>query len=380
MNLIRQYQLLLLERLHEKAPLIQILLGPRQVGKTTAATEIYHQWKGPKLIVSADSPTPPAAEWIKWNWQKALSLGPGTLFIIDEVQKIAGWNEMIKSLFDEERGRGNLKILLLGSSSLYLQKGLAESLAGRFELIKATHWTFKECKKHFHWNLNQYLKFGGYPGAAAFIGDYERWRNYILQSIVEPVLSRDILGQASIRSPSLFRQTFELVMHHPSHTISLQKLLGQIQDRGNAATIKHYLTLLEKCFLIRCLEKFSPSPIKTKSSSPKILALNPALTQAYQSEDRLSLDRKWYGFILEGAVGFHLSLIPNSELFYWRHGNYEVDYVLKTSKETLAIEIKSGSGKKAPGLVEFSKRFPKARCELWDFEECVKFMSASDAA
>ncbi|MFC1521078.1 ATP-binding protein [Elusimicrobiota bacterium] len=377
MKLVRPFQKKLYQRFREKAPLIQILIGPRQVGKTTAAQEIYRQWQGHKLMIAADSPTPPPGEWIKWNWEKALAMGPDTLLIIDEVQKVTGWNEIVKSLFDQERGKGNLKVLLLGSSSLYLQKGISESLAGRFELTRASHWTYGECKDYFSWSIEDYLQFGGYPGAAPFIKDHERWQSYILNSIIEPVLSRDIQGQQNIRNPALFRQTFELIMRYPSQIVSLQKLLGQLQDKGNAATIKHYLNLFEKCFLIRCLEKFSGSHVKTKASSPKITILNPALISAYQPRERLRNDRGWYGHILETVIGFHLTLLPNSELFYWKHGNFEVDYILKTPKETVAIEIKSGHEKTSAGLKEFSKRYPKIRCELWDHGECKKFISSN---
>lgn len=373
MRLIREYEGVLFKRLQEKSPLIQVLIGPRQVGKTTAAQSIYEQWNDAKVLISADSPTPPTSDWIKWNWEKALSLGPNTLFIIDEVQKVSGWSEQVKLLFDKERGKGNLKILLLGSSSLYLQKGLTESLAGRFELVKATHWTFNECEKCFGWDFDKYLIYGGYPGAAEFAGDFSRWRSYILNSIVEPVLSRDILGNQMVANPALFRQAFEMIMGYPAQVVSYQKLLGQIQDRGNAATIKNYLNLFEKSFLILCLEKYSGSHLKIKSSSPKVIVLNPALISAYQPEGRLATDSKWYGHVFESIVGAHLSWKENGGLYYWKSGNFEVDYVIRRPNETVAIEIKSGQHKDGRGLREFSKIYPSARCELWDKEECLKF-------
>ncbi len=375
MKLTRSYEQILTERLKEKTPLIQVLIGPRQVGKSTAAQAIFEQWKGPKLMISADGPTPPTAEWIRWNWEKAASLGPNTLFIIDEVQKVVGWSEQIKIFFDKERGKGNLKILLLGSSSLYLNKGLTESLAGRFELVNASHWTFKECKEYFKWDLNKYLCYGGYPGAAEFAGDFSRWKNYILNSIIEPVLSRDILGSQMVANPALFRQTFEMIMGYPAQVVSLQKLLGQVQGRGNAATIKHYLSLFEKCFLILCLEKYSGSHLKTKASSPKIVILNPALVSAYQPEGRLLSDSNWYGRVFESLVGAHLSWKMGGELYYWKKGNFEVDYVIKTPGKTVAIEIKSGERKNGRGLTEFSKDYSSVKCELWDKEECLKFLN-----
>lgn len=378
MRLIRSYETVLSKRLREKNPLIQVVIGPRQVGKTTAAEAIYDQWHGSKLMISADSPTPPTADWIKWNWEKAINLGPNTLFIIDEIQKVSGWSEQIKALFDKERGKGNLKILLLGSSSLYLHKGLAESLTGRFELVRATHWTFKECHEYFNWDIDKYLAYGGYPGAAQFINDFSRWKNYILNSIIEPVLGRDILGHQMIANPALFRQAFEIIMGYPAQVISFQKLLGQIQNRGNAATVKNYLNVFEKSYLVSNLEKYSGSHLRIKSSSPKIIILNPALINVYQPEDRLATDNKWYGHVFESVVGAHLLWKYDMPPCYWKKGNFEVDFIIKTPNETLAIEIKSGRHKDGRGLKEFSKEYPSARYELWDKVECLRFLGGSD--
>ncbi|MBI1882685.1 MAG: ATP-binding protein [Chlamydiae bacterium] len=365
--------LTLSERIRERNPLIQVLLGPRQVGKTTMAKAIFDEWAGPKFMVSADLPSPPTPDWVRFSWEKARQRGDGTLLIIDEIQKIPSWSEQVKILFDEDRGKRDLRVVFLGSSSLYLQKGLTESLSGRFELIEAPHWSYEEFHSVFGWNFETYFRFGAYPGATGFIQDKSRWRKYILDSIIEPVLGRDILGLHPVQKPALFRQTFELAMQHPAKIISLQKMLGQLQDRGNATTIQHYLLLLEKSFLIRALQKYSGTPIQTKASSPKIVVLNPALIHAYQSENRLDEDPLWYGHVFESVVGAHLASIPNSELFYWREGNDEVDYVLKTSRGLFAFEIKSGIKlAKGRGVLPFSKKYPKAHCEIWGYEEVVK--------
>lgn len=374
MIITRYYQKVLLDRLNAKSPLIQILIGARQVGKSTAAQTIFDSWEGPKHFVTADSPTPPPAQWIGWEWEKARRLGNGVLIIIDEVQKVPGWSEEIKRLFDPERGKGTVKVLLLGSSSLGLSRGVSESLAGRFELVPAPQWTFAECKTAFGWDFDTFLKYGAYPGAAEFAGDDERWRNYILNSIIEPVLGRDVLIQRTVAKPALFRQTFEMAVQYPAHIISLQKMLGQLQDRGNATTMKHYLDLLKQCFLILPLQKFSGSLIQTKQSSPKIIVLNHALTHAYVNFNRINVDPGWYGFLFESILGAHLAQIPNAELFYWREGNHEIDFVLKRQDEIFAIEVKSGLRKKAGGALSFSNRFPKARVEVWDFTRAIEFM------
>lgn len=375
MDQVRFYHKRLQKRLQENTPLLQVLLGPRQVGKTTSAQSIYNNWSGAKLMVSADSPSPPTAEWIRFQWQQAENLAPDALLIIDEVQKIPGWSEQVKILFDQKRSQKHLRVLLLGSSSLNLQKGLSESLAGRFELTQATHWTFAECRKAFDWDLVTFLKFGGYPGARKFIKDEDRWRDYILNSIIEPVLGRDILSQTRIDKPALFRQCFELCMQYPAQEVSLNKLLGQLQDHGNATTVRHYLDLFERCFLIRVLQKFSGSALTIRTSSPKIVVLNTALIHAYQTTQRIETDLSWYGRLFESLIGAQLSSVPNSHLYYWREGKFEVDFVLKTPKELFAIEVKSGirSGH-TKGLEVFAKKYPKAKCQVWDAKQSTSFL------
>lgn len=370
-----KYFQILKTRFLEKNPLIQVLLGPRQVGKTTIAEALFNSWDGPKIMVSADNPSPPTSEWVRFHWEQARLKGEGTLLIIDEVQKIPGWSEQIKSLVDEDRRGVKIKALLLGSSALYLQKGLKESLAGRFELIEVPHWTLGDFEKTFGWDFDKYIRFGAYPGAASFAEDEERWRNYILHSIVEPVIGKDILGSHPVSKPALFRQTFELATHYPAQVVSFQKLLGQLQDFGNTTTIKDYLNLMEQSFLLLCLQKYSGSYLQTKSASPKIIISNPALIHAYTSQSHLRANPQWYGFVFESLVGYHLSRIPNSQLYYWRDRNLEVDFILQTPKNLWAIEVKSGSkAKTGKGLTAFLKEYPKAICEVWDYAKSVEFM------
>jgi len=365
-------------RLKADFPLIQAILGPRQVGKTTLAEQIFDRWAGPKIFASADLPSLPPLEWLRFQTEQAMQKGPGTLLVVDEIQKITNWSSQIKSFFDSVRNKIPIKILLLGSSSLFLQKGLNESLVGRFEVIPVLHWSYPLCQNAFGWDLNTYLKFGGYPGAVAFIEDEDRWRNYILHSIIEPVLGRDILGQVSIGKPALFRQSFELAINYPSQIVSYTKMLGQLQDKGNATTIQHYLNLFEASFLIRLLKKYTGSTLQTIGSPPKIIVLNPALTHAYNTVSKIDNDPRWYGLIFESVVGSALAQTPGAELYYWREGSAEVDFVLKTPKGVWGIEIKSGlKSNFTKGVNEFHKKFPSAHVEQWNFDTACKFLSGN---
>ncbi len=372
-------RLLHLERLAPAANLVQVLLGPRQVGKTTAVQQIASTWAGPVVFASADMPFAPDREWITGQWQKARAYdNQQTLLILDEIQKIPHWSAAVKVLIDEERHRrSGMRIVLLGSASWTIEEGLGDTLAGRFEITRAYHWTYQECVSAFGWDLHQFLKFGGYPVPAQFIDDPERWQRFILDSIVEPMLSKDILPLKQIAKPALFRQAFALAMSYPAQEIAISKLLGQLQDRGNSATIKNYLDMMASGYAIRLLEKYSTRPLSRKSSTPKLVPLCSALIHAFVPPGTMDDDREWFGRVFENAIGAHLCRsLP--EVTYWRDGNAEVDFVVVLDKQLIAIEVKSGRRKKTAGLSEFKSKFPGSATILLDAELGEKLLLAAD--
>jgi predicted AAA+ superfamily ATPase len=329
-------------RLDEPRPLIQVVLGPRQVGKTTGIRQALAALEGKRTshYASADAVFRSDWSWIERQWRDAEKLGTGSILVLDEIQKIDNWSEVIKKLWDETNGSEKfLRVVLLGSSSLALQAGLTESLTGRFELIRAYHWNFVESEKAFSHTIESYLAQGGYPGADRFREDDERWLAYLKNSIVETVIEKDILLLRRVERPALFRQVFELACSYPASELSLRKLVGQLQDTGSIETVKHYLELLEGAFLVRTLQKFSTNPIQKKSSSPKIMPLCPALCAFARGEVRLSAEQR--GRILELIVGMDLMRL-SGDLFYWRQDHDEVDYVYRKGNELFAVEVKSG--------------------------------------
>jgi predicted AAA+ superfamily ATPase len=375
---IRDFVPILEGRLREELGFIQVVLGPRQVGKTTGLKMILENWEGEWHYCSADLPAPPDNQWIIENWKKARLLGAGTLLVIDEVQKVDRWSEVVKALFDEDRAQRTLKVVLLGSASLSLQAGLNESLLGRYELVRVHHWDPFECRKAFGWDLESYLKFGGYPAAAELVDDQQRWRDFMQDSVVEPIISKDILSLKQISNTALFRQSFELAMSYPAQELSYQKLLGQLQDRGNAATIKSYLSILEQAFVLRILEKYSSKKIKIKSSSPKLIPLAPALIHSFVPPSRIERESEWRGRVLEAAIISKAVTLPG-ELYYWRSGREEVDMVWAYEDCLLAIEVKSGGRIKiSSGLEKFCKEFPGARSIVLDQDLGASFLFSED--
>ncbi|MHB1389667.1 MAG: ATP-binding protein [Thermoleophilia bacterium] len=365
---------LLLKHVTELRRFIQVLSGPRQTGKTTLARQIMESFKGPSHYATADEPALKNQVWLEEQWESArVAATTGgkrrkTLLVLDEIQKISTWSEIVKRLWDEDAASGlPLQVMILGSAALLVQKGLSESLAGRYEVIHVTHWSFSEMREAFGWDLDQYIFYGGYPGAAALVRDHERWAAYIREALIEPTISRDILLMTRVDKPALLRQLFDLGCAYSGQILSYQKMLGQLQDARNTTTLAHYLDLLNGAGLLTGLQKYSGQQVRKRSSSPKLLALNTALmtapTQMKLSEARQ--DGEYWGHLVETAVGASLAnglTGKVADLSYWNVRDREVDFVISRGKQLVAIEVKSGKWKdRLPGMTAFSQAYAGAR-------------------
>ena len=345
----------LARRLSEPRRFIQVVAGPRQVGKSTLVQQVVGSLALPSRYASADEPTLRGPEWIAQQWEVArLDAGAdGAVLVIDEVQKASGWSESVKRLWDEDSRSGlPLKVVLLGSAPLLVQQGLAESLAGRFEIIRLPHWSFAEMREAFGFTLDEYVFYGGYPGAAPLIGEPERWRRYVLDSLVETTVSRDVLLLTRVDKPALLRRLFELACAYSGQILSFQKMVGQLQDAGNTTTLAHYLDLLAGAGMVTGLQKWAGDRARRRGSSPKLQVLNTALVTAQSglAPRELRADGEQWGRLVESAVGAHLANAAAAgacELFYWRERNREVDFVVRVGRSLTAIEVKSGRRREA---------------------------------
>ena len=363
----------LARRLAEPRRHLQVVTGARQVGKTTLVQQVTEPLQRPVRFVSADEPTLRDGEWLRQQWEAArLEAGAdGGLLVVDEVQKVEHWSETVKGLWDEDsRQRHPLKVVLLGSAPLLIERGLSESLAGRFETLHLPHWSLDEMRTAFGYSLEDYLVFGGYPGAAPLAGEPTRWRRYVLDSLVETSIARDVLLLTRVDKPALLRRLFELGCRYSGQVLSYTKMLGQLQDAGNTTTLAHYLDLLAAAGMLTGLPKFAGEAVRQRASSPKLQVLNTALMSAVSglSPEEASADRAYYGRLVESAVGAHLANAAqcgDCELFYWREKNREIDFVVRAGKRLLAIEVKSGRRRDdLPGMAAFVDAFHPDRTLL----------------
>lgn len=353
---------------------IQVLYGARQVGKTTMMRQLSSRLQIPTLFFSADNRIGGEQAWLREIWSRArLRLKEMSnpeaevLLIVDEIQKIPNWSEVVKLEWDSDTYSGTrVKVVLLGSSSLLIQRGLTESLAGRFEVLQIPHWAFKEMEEAFGWDVERFIWFGGYPGAAELIDDEDRWRDYILQSLVETSVTRDILMMSRVDKPVLLRRLFEIGCNYSAQILSLTKVQGELQERGNLTTLSGYLALLQGAGLLGSLEKYAGDIIRKRASKPKFQVFNNALFSAQSRTDfnNARRDGRVWGRLAESAVGAHLlnfASMKKFNLYYWNENSAEVDFVLERSGELVALEVKSGADASNFGMELFSKKFnPKA--------------------
>lgn len=356
--------------LEEGNNLIQVVVGPRQTGKSTMIAQALRGLDVLAHSVSADDVLAPAEEWLRSEWQQARNLqrmsDRPVILVLDEIQKVKGWPNIVKGLWDADRRDFlPLKVLLSGSSSLLLRKGLEDSLKGRFELIRSPHWSYGECAEAFGFTLDDFLFFGGFPGAAQFAGDERRWMSYLRDSIIEPTISKDVLEDEAVRKPALLRSLFELGARFSAQELSYNKMLGQLNDAGNTTTLAHYLDLLSKAGVLCGLPKFHPKEVNRRKSSPRLMVYDTSLMTAAMGRSRelVLSDSELRGHLVESAVGAHLlALAPQCgfTVSWWREGTSEVDFVVSDADVIVAIEVKSGRVKPLGGMTAFLKEYPKA--------------------
>lgn len=386
-------------RLLEAPQRIQILAGPRQVGKTTLVHQIVADRDAASAAyvsadpgsssmevgsqASTDAATTPSrsgeigAGWLTGQWQRSVvaarewmarprrefARAPQPyLLVIDEIQKVPNWSETVKGLWDTNVSSAEpMHLVLLGSSPLLMHQGISESLAGRFELTRMTHWSYEEMNDAFGFNLEQYIYFGGFPGSAAWIGDETRWRNYVADSLISPNIEKDILELTRVDQPALLKQLFEIGCSYSGQIVALDKVLGVMNSKGNTVTLSRYLDLLDRAGLLRGLLKYSDHEVRRRRSPPKFQVRNTALISATGSYrfNEARADRSYWGRLVESAVGAHLCNATDAsvKVQYWRDGPLEVDFVVGNGRRLAAIEVKSGRSAGAlPGLTEFSRR------------------------
>ena len=362
----------LMRRLREPAPArVQLLTGPRQVGKTTLLLEVAAELGDRVQYVASDTTEAALPGWWDVQWQEARRRAqqvPGVL-MLDEIQYLPDWARMLKSKADQVRREEiPLHIVATGSSALLLGRGTRESLSGRFEHLRLLHWGISDLERLLHVpraDLSTLcITHGTYPGAVAYWDDVPRWRAYVRDAIVEPAVGRDLVHAETIRKPALLRQVFAVAVGHPAEIISLQKLAGQFASGGALATIAHYLQALEHAYVLVAVQKYSGRELRRRASPPKLVVLNQAILGALSDQpapDPEQDPERWGRWVENACIAFAWN--RGQQVHYWREEPLEVDLVSSGSWGQWAIEVKTGRyrARDLAGLTEFCGRFGRFR-------------------
>ena len=381
----------LVARLKEPRRFLQVVAGPRQVGKTTLVRQALERLErdaqanttSPTAApvaqhsASADGPGLQGQIWLSTQWQvaRALAAQAGScVLVLDEIQKVSQWTEEVKRLWDEDTAAGrDVRVVILGSAPLLIARGLSESMAGRFEITRLGHWRYAEMRDAFGFSLEQFIFYGGYPGAAPLVHDESRWAAYVNDALIETTISKDVLLMAPVQKPALLRRVFDMACVYSGQILSYQKMLGQLDDAGNTTTLAHYLDLLEGAGMACGLPKYMGQVVRQRASSPKLQVFNNALmgchwvAQGVGLQAALARPDVW-GRLAESAVGSELlarHLTHSSRhplIHYWNNGQKEVDYVLRKDATLQALEVKSGHNLgNVSGLDAFVKQYAQAQ-------------------
>ncbi|MDD3928050.1 MAG: ATP-binding protein [bacterium] len=362
----------LMTRIDEPAPgRIQMLTGPRQVGKTTILLEIARKWGKSALYLAADAPEAALPGWWEIQWRRALQLARSgkAVLLLDEIQYLPNWSRLVKAGIDEVyREKLPLHIVITGSAALEVGAGARETMAGRYERLALCQWTTRDLAEAFSMNEEQailcYIRYGSFPGGINLLSDIMRWKAYIRDSIIDPAIGRDLLMLETVRKPALLRQVFAVCAGHPAEILSLGKIAGEITDAGTLETVAHYLNVLGEAYLIAAVRKFSATELRRRSSPPKLVPLsNTFLAASLEGEPPLPETDpvRWGRWVENACLAFAVN--NGQTVHYWREEPIEVDGIFSGSWGKWAVEIKTGgyTAGDLSGLLEFSRRWPEYR-------------------
>lgn len=322
-------------------PEINILLGPRQVGKTTLLKQLkeYTEQAGykteffdleqPQILAEFNRPDKEIIERI---------CGAGQVIFIDEFQYLQNASKIFKSIFDAGK---KTKIICSGSSALEIHKHLKESLAGRKFLFRIFPLQYSEIKAHYKtYLLNTYLRYGGMPGLTHT--NSEERKQQILSEILTSYILKDVKSLIKEENVRAFNHLLYLLAENQGSTISIHSLANNVKLSSKA--IDRYLDILEETYVNFRIYSFSRNLGNELRKSCKTYLYDLGVRNTILKDFSLPQERPDKGILWESFVFLKLKtmLTPNMDIKFWKtKDGDEVDFIVLKNRRPIPIEVKS---------------------------------------
>ncbi len=346
-----------------KSSRAKILLGPRQVGKTTLLDHLTSQDR--RLILSADDPKDFA---LLSNLREVSELKDRfATLIIDQAQRIPEIGLVIKRLVDTNKK--GVHIYLTGSSALSLASRAKESAAGRFESAQLWSFSLEELANDTSWielkrSLENRMVFGMLP---AVINEPEKARQYLLD-FADSALYRDLFSLAEMRKPTDLVRLLKYLAYNIGSEIrygSIARELG-IENR----TIERYVNLLEAAFIIQVVPSLSRNPTKELRLSKKIYFCDNGIRNALIRDfspltTRSDARALWENLFFTERLKYHANRNDGAQIYFWRSNTkHEVDFLEMLDGKVSAFECKLKETKKTTSIRAYERNYPDSPVKI----------------
>lgn len=343
----RNIELVVVQRLKETAPAV-VLLGPRQVGKTTLARRIANQWTSGSVYLDMERPADRRRLDDADSYLRTLT---GKLVVIDEIHRLPGLFEILRGIIDDYRATGQRygHFLLLGSAALDLMQQSAESLAGRVAYIEMGPITILEAISQPEQSETSLWTRGGFPESLLASNDANslNWRIDFIRSYLE----RDVPMFAPRMPAETINRLWTMLAHQQGSILNQVRLAASLGI--SAPTVIRYIDLLVDLQLVRRMTPWSGNLGKRLIKSPKVYVRDSGIVHALlglrQWDDVLShpvAGLSYEGFVIENLIqaATQNTQVPRLATYYRTHDGAEIDLVFeRAGQPEMAIEIKRSS-------------------------------------
>ncbi|MBX2899945.1 MAG: ATP-binding protein [Cyclobacteriaceae bacterium] len=354
-----------------------ILIGPRQVGKTTLLKSMMAESTSPTLFINCDEPDMRALLSNKTSTELKAIIGNHKLVIIDEAQRVKNIGLSLKLIIDQIK---SVQLIVSGSSALELANEINEPLTGRKWEFTMYPLSSEELIRHTsaleeNRLLTTRLIYGLYPDVVNNPGSEKE----ILKNLTDSYLYKDLFSFKDVRKPEVIEKILQALSLQVGSEVSYNEIADLV--KSDPQTVSRYIDLLEKTMVVYRLPSFSRNLRNELKKSRKVYfydngVRNAIIANFQPIELRKDAGALWENFILTERMKFTSYANVWSNIFFWRtKQQQEIDYIEERDGKLYTFEFKWGKSKKDKAPVTFTNAYPESEHRVITPENYQSFIS-----